>query len=172
MQETQTKFCGRENPLEKGMTTHSSILAWEILWTEEPGALQFMVWQTITNSLLWIWKNQEYPPALRVSQAFMEKVCFIFIAVVIWFSLINVCVVGSCGGFVFDFIFFLWWCHSSCLEIINHVLLLRYPRKVTGKKNMMFFYLQSNSRLLPWPPLLLLQKRYWTQLEDLFWQSK
>ena len=36
----------------------------------------------------------------------MEKVCFIFIAVVIWFSLINVCVVGSCGGFVFDFIFF------------------------------------------------------------------
>ena len=32
----------REDPLEKGMATHSSILAWEIPWTEEPGRLQFM----------------------------------------------------------------------------------------------------------------------------------
>ena len=31
---------GREDPLEKEMATHSSILAWEILWTEEPGELQ------------------------------------------------------------------------------------------------------------------------------------
>ena len=31
---------GREDPLEKGMATHSSTLAWEILWTEEPGRLQ------------------------------------------------------------------------------------------------------------------------------------
>ena len=35
-------FLGWEDPLEKGMTTHSSILAWRILWTEEPGGLQFM----------------------------------------------------------------------------------------------------------------------------------
>ena len=33
---------GWEDPLEKGMATHSSILAWEIPWTEEPGGLQFM----------------------------------------------------------------------------------------------------------------------------------
>ena len=33
---------GQENPLEKEMATHSSILAWEIPWTEEPGRLQFM----------------------------------------------------------------------------------------------------------------------------------
>ena len=33
---------GREDPLEKGMTAHSSILAWEISWTEEPGGLQSM----------------------------------------------------------------------------------------------------------------------------------
>ena len=32
-----------EDPLEKGMATHSSILAWRIPWTEEPGRLQFMV---------------------------------------------------------------------------------------------------------------------------------
>ena len=33
----------QEDPLEKGMATHSSILAWRIPWTEEPGRLQFMV---------------------------------------------------------------------------------------------------------------------------------
>ena len=36
---------GREDPLEKEMPTHSSILAWRIPWTEEPGGLQFMVLQ-------------------------------------------------------------------------------------------------------------------------------
>ena len=37
MQETQVQSLGWEDPLEKGMATHSSILAWEIPWTEEPG---------------------------------------------------------------------------------------------------------------------------------------
>ena len=40
MQETQVPSLGRENPLEKEMATHSSILAWRIPWTEEPGGLQ------------------------------------------------------------------------------------------------------------------------------------
>ena len=39
MQETRVQSLGREDPLEKGMTTHSRILAWEIPWTEEPGGL-------------------------------------------------------------------------------------------------------------------------------------
>ena len=39
MQETQVQSLGQENPLEKEMATHSSILAWRILWTEEPGRL-------------------------------------------------------------------------------------------------------------------------------------
>ena len=42
MQETQVQFLGQEDPLEKGMATHSSITAWEIPWTEEPSGLQFM----------------------------------------------------------------------------------------------------------------------------------
>ena len=42
MQETQVCFLGREDPLEKEMATHSSILAWRIPWTEEPGRLQSM----------------------------------------------------------------------------------------------------------------------------------
>jgi len=40
MQETRVRFLGWEDPLEKGMATHSSILAWRIPWTEEPGGLQ------------------------------------------------------------------------------------------------------------------------------------
>jgi len=39
-------FMDQEDPLEKGMATHSSILAWRILWTEEPGKLQSMGWQS------------------------------------------------------------------------------------------------------------------------------
>ena len=40
MQETLVQSLGWENPLEKGMATHSSIRAWRIPWTEEPGGLQ------------------------------------------------------------------------------------------------------------------------------------
>ena len=40
MQETQVQILGQEDPLQKGMATHSSILAWRIPWTEEPGGLQ------------------------------------------------------------------------------------------------------------------------------------
>ena len=40
MQEMWVQFLGQEDPLEKEMATHSSILAWRIPWTEEPGGLQ------------------------------------------------------------------------------------------------------------------------------------
>ena len=40
MQKTQVRFLGQEDPLEEDMATHSSILAWKILWMEEPGGLQ------------------------------------------------------------------------------------------------------------------------------------
>ena len=42
MQETWVRFLGREDPLEKEMAIHSSILAWKIPWTKEPGRLQSM----------------------------------------------------------------------------------------------------------------------------------
>ena len=42
MQETWVRSLGWEDPLEKGMATHPSILAWRIPWTEEPGRLQSM----------------------------------------------------------------------------------------------------------------------------------
>ena len=40
MQETRDQSLSREDPLEKGMATHSNFLAWRIPWTEEPGGLQ------------------------------------------------------------------------------------------------------------------------------------
>ena len=45
MQETWVQFLGWEDPLEKEMAAHSSILAWRISWTEEPGRLQPMALQ-------------------------------------------------------------------------------------------------------------------------------
>ena len=47
MQEMQVRSLGREDPLEKEMATHSSILAWEITWTEEPGRLQSVELQRV-----------------------------------------------------------------------------------------------------------------------------
>ena len=46
-QETQVQSLGQEGPLEKQMTTHCSILAWRIPWTEEPGGLQSMGLQRV-----------------------------------------------------------------------------------------------------------------------------
>ena len=48
-QEARVQSLGREDPLEKGMATHSSILAWRIPWTEEPGGLQSVGLQSQTR---------------------------------------------------------------------------------------------------------------------------
>ena len=45
MQESRVQFLGREDPLEKEMSTHSSIIAWRIPWTEEAGKVQSMGFQ-------------------------------------------------------------------------------------------------------------------------------
>ena len=49
MRETCVQSLGREDPLEKEMATHSSILAWKIPWTEEPGRLQSMGSQRVRH---------------------------------------------------------------------------------------------------------------------------
>ena len=48
-QEMQVQSLGQEDPLEEGMATHSSILAWRIPWTEEPGGLQSMGQQRVRH---------------------------------------------------------------------------------------------------------------------------
>ena len=68
MQETWVWSLGWEDPLEKGMASHFSILAWRIPWTEEPGGLQFMGsqrvrhnWATNMSTLLhhWVWYSRK-----------------------------------------------------------------------------------------------------------------
>ena len=56
MQEMWIRSLGREDPLEKAMAPHSSILAWKIPWTEEPGRLQFMGLQRVGHA--WATKQQ------------------------------------------------------------------------------------------------------------------
>ena len=50
MQESWVRSLGWEDPLEKGTATHSSILTWRILWTEEPGRLQYTGLQRVGHS--------------------------------------------------------------------------------------------------------------------------
>ena len=50
VQELQDQSLGREDPLEKGVATHSSILAWRIPWTEEPGGLQSVGSQSVGHN--------------------------------------------------------------------------------------------------------------------------
>ena len=52
MQETQVLFLDWEDPLEEKMATHSSILAWKVPWTEEPGGLQSVDLQRIRHDLV------------------------------------------------------------------------------------------------------------------------
>ena len=59
MQEMGVRSLGQEDPLEKKMAAHSSILAWEIPWTEEPGGLEFMGSQRAGHSL--VTKQQQSP---------------------------------------------------------------------------------------------------------------
>ena len=68
LQEPQVQSLGREDPLEKEMATHSSVLAWEIPRTEEPGRLQSMRSQRVRHNLLTkhnnnVWFLHEIQPA-------------------------------------------------------------------------------------------------------------
>ena len=62
MQETWVQSLGWEDPLQEGMANHSSVLAWRILWTEEPGGLQSTGSQRIGHNLV----------IKRQQQAFLE----------------------------------------------------------------------------------------------------
>ena len=58
-QETQVRFLGQEDPLEKEMATHTSIPAWEISWMEEPGGLQIMGSHRVELNLVIIANEQQ-----------------------------------------------------------------------------------------------------------------
>ena len=74
IQKTWIPSLGWEDPLEEGMATHSSILAWRILWTEEPGGLQSMGSQRLRHD--WV-TNTVYRVNLRLSSYLSHKSIFI-----------------------------------------------------------------------------------------------
>ena len=87
MQETQVQSLGWEDPLEKGMTTHSSTLAWKIPWTEDPGGIHSMGSQRdVTKRLHFLFFFQALPcsgsPDLFGDQAAGSRV--VLIPVLCW----------------------------------------------------------------------------------------
>ena len=67
MQEAPVLSLGQEDPLEKGMATHSRILAWRIPWTEEPGGLQLRGAQRVGHVMIkrnMMWKVLEMVPGM------------------------------------------------------------------------------------------------------------
>ena len=60
MQETQVQSLGQEDPLEEGVATHSSILAWGIPWTKEAGRLQSMGSQRVKHDLAIKQQQKDY----------------------------------------------------------------------------------------------------------------
>ena len=80
MQETQVQSLGSEEPLEKGMATHSSILAWRIPWTEEPGELQSIRsrrvrcdWSNLAHARMLKNKQTKKPTREMSWEALVEK---------------------------------------------------------------------------------------------------
>ena len=70
MQKMRVQSLGGEDPLAKEMTTYSSILAWEILWTEEPGGLQSIGSQKVGHDL--VTKQQQQPYFYFFSHLFIN----------------------------------------------------------------------------------------------------
>ena len=77
MQETQVQSLLWEDPLEDEMATHSSILAWRIPWTEEPGGLQSIGLQRVGHD--WTTKHQHIQVSIHNSPTQYINVCNIFI---------------------------------------------------------------------------------------------
>ena len=72
MQETQVWFLGQEDPKEEGTATHSSILAWRIPWTEEPGGQQFIRSQRVGHD--WVTKHNTQHTPLYIF-IFLNNLC-------------------------------------------------------------------------------------------------
>ena len=87
-QETWVWSLGREDALEEEMATHSSILAWRIPWTEEPGGLQSMEWQRVRHGwatkphMLYVHSCWEKPLVFRNPSSFPFMIilllCFLY----------------------------------------------------------------------------------------------
>ena len=111
MQETQVQFLGPKDPLEEGMATHSSILAWSIPWAEGPGGLQSMRlqenrtrlssdWMTTLSVLLMLRNLPQALLEVRASTGFLKPVPLVFRATC-WL-LVSLCSGGGLGRLIRD----------------------------------------------------------------------
>ena len=88
MQETQVRSLGQKDPLEKEMVTHSSILAWEIPWTEETGRLQFMELQRSQTPLPTNNSNIATKRFYYCNLALIPSICFLLSLCIGWTILV------------------------------------------------------------------------------------
>ena len=77
MQEMQVKSLGQEGPLEKEIATHSSILAWEIPWTEEPGGATVHVVIRELDMIQWLSNNSITLLPVFLFVCFVKCSCFV-----------------------------------------------------------------------------------------------
>ena len=151
MQETQIQSLGQEDSLEKAIAIHSSILAWEIPWTEEPGGWQSMglqSWIQLSGSVHTgsaflkgferrLWNVYPGPEAVREPQLSLtwKLVCVSQAPGGIWFSLLQ-------------------W--NKQLATSAPVLLLRFPRTGKGVEELGSSLIKNSTPLtVPAPPSLL-----------------
>ena len=85
MTEAWVRSLGREDPLEKEMATHSSILAWRIPWTEEPGGLQSTGSQRVGHdSLYWLLRSEQRDPTFSYNTFFIHNTGFFVLCTLYW----------------------------------------------------------------------------------------
>ena len=83
MQESQVRSLGQEDRLEEDMAIHSSILAWKVPWTEEPGGLQDMGWQGVgrdrTHSQMTYFRTMKDPRSrvCAIGNGIFFSICYL-----------------------------------------------------------------------------------------------
>ena len=137
MQETWARPLYQEDPLEKEMATHSSILAWKIPWADDPGGLQSIKLQRIRH-IEWLTLLEEYLVVFQIFQLFLSNIPIIFIMVSYYCSQLvslklktyllhmsrGVWLCYTCPLLILDYWFF--WCWVlDCGFILNWAVSVR-----------------------------------------------
>ena len=140
MQETQVWYQGWEDPLKKGMAAHSSIPAWRIPWTEEPGGLQSVGLQRVRHD--WATNTFHYSYTERCLLKHGFKLLFIFKLIFIGVKLLyNVVLVSTVQQSESAM-------HACILSRFNHVRLFAAPWTVACQTLLSMGILQA--RTLEW----------------------
>ena len=152
MQEMQVQSLGWEDPLEEGMATHSSILAWKIPWREEPGRLQSIVnWSNLAHTHTGEEASRCYrsgPPLALQLNKWILSICHSFIhSICIWGHFSFTYVIAFWSGAVLDsesidnFVTWKW-------KSLSHVCFFATPWTIACQAPLSMWILQA--RLLEW----------------------